>query len=83
MGSFSTGEIGDDSFSFGTSQIAGGVSNPMIFRGDIWRVSVLWQILKLGNNIIDDGLIYIYRSDLFKLCMKDRFCMILAGLMCC
>ena len=62
MGSFSTGEIGDDSFSFGTFQITGGVSNPMIFRGDIWRVSrVLWQILKLGNNIIDDGLIYIHK----------------------
>ena len=39
LGSYSTGEIGDDGFSFGSSQIASGVSNPMIFRGDIWRVS--------------------------------------------
>jgi hypothetical protein len=37
LGSYSTGEIGDDGFSFGSSQIASGVSNPMIFRGDIWR----------------------------------------------
>ena len=39
LGSYETGEIGEDGFSFGSTQIDSGVSNPMIFRGDIWRVS--------------------------------------------
>ena len=41
LGSYSTGEIGDDAFSFGSSQIDSGVSNPMTFRGDVWRVSLV------------------------------------------
>ena len=44
LGSYSTGKIGDDAFTFGSSSIASGVPNPMIFRGSIWEVS------KIPNN---------------------------------
>lgn len=40
LGSYSTGEIGDDSFSFGSSSIASGVPNPMSFTGSVWPVSI-------------------------------------------
>ena len=36
LGSYSTGEIGDDSFSFGATAIASG---PMTFTGSVWQVS--------------------------------------------
>ena len=38
-GSYSTGEVGDDSFNFDSSSIANGVSNPMVFTGSVWPVS--------------------------------------------
>ena len=37
LGSYCTGEIGDDSFTFSTP-ISNGVPNPMIFSGNIWPV---------------------------------------------
>ena len=40
LGRYSTGEIGDDSFTFG-SPIASGVPNPMTFTGSVWPVSIL------------------------------------------
>lgn len=40
LGSYSTGEIGDDSFNFGGSSIASGVPNPMPFSGSVWPVSI-------------------------------------------
>ena len=40
LGSYSTGEIGDDSFNFGATQIASGVPNPMPFTGSVWPVSL-------------------------------------------
>ena len=43
LGSFSTGEIGDDSFTF-SSPIAAGVPNPMTFTGSVWPVSKLVHI---------------------------------------
>ena len=47
LGSYSTGEIGNDGFSFGSSQIDKEVSNPMTFEGNIWGVSIynLIQVL--------------------------------------
>ena len=39
LGSYSTGEIGDDSFNFGSTRIANGVPNPMPFTGSVWPVS--------------------------------------------
>jgi hypothetical protein len=38
LGRYSTGEIGDDSFTF-SSPIASGVPNPMTFSGSVWPVS--------------------------------------------
>ena len=38
LGRYSTGDIGDDSFSFRTP-IASGVPNPMTFTGSVWPVS--------------------------------------------
>ena len=38
LGAYSTGDIGDDGFSFGSSQIDNNVPNPMLFRGDVWQV---------------------------------------------
>ena len=38
LGSYSTGEIGGDSFTF-SSPIASGVPNPMTFTGSVWPVS--------------------------------------------
>ena len=38
LGRYSTGDIGDDSFSFSTP-IASGVPNPMTFTGSVWPVS--------------------------------------------
>ena len=40
LGSYSTGEIGGDSFNFGSTSIASGVANPMVFTGSVWPVSV-------------------------------------------
>ena len=43
LGSFTTGEVGDDNFSFGTHQIDDGVPNPMIFPHNddhTWEVSI-------------------------------------------
>lgn len=39
LGSHVTGEIGDDSFNFGSTRIASGVPNPMTFQGSVWPVS--------------------------------------------
>ena len=39
-GYFTTGEVGDDFFSFGTYQIYDMVPNPMVFDGTIWEVRV-------------------------------------------
>ena len=39
LGSYSTGDIGGDSFRFGTTRIASGVPNPMTFRGSGWPVT--------------------------------------------
>ena len=44
LGSYSTGEIGDDSFSFGSTSVASGVPNPMVFTGSVWRVSIKLDI---------------------------------------
>ena len=38
LGRYSTGEIGDDSFTF-SSPITNGVPNPMTFSGSVWPVS--------------------------------------------
>lgn len=38
LGSYSTGEIGDDSFNFGNPTLARGVPNPMVFTGSVWPV---------------------------------------------
>ena len=46
LGSYSTGEIGDDSFNFGSTSIANGVPNPMTFTGSVWRVSQLGIFVK-------------------------------------
>ena len=39
LGRYSTGEIGDDDFTF-SSPIASGVPNPMTFTGSVWPVSM-------------------------------------------
>ena len=39
LGSYKTGDIGDDSFSFGSSSIDSGVPNPLVFTGNVWPVS--------------------------------------------
>ena len=39
LGRYSTGDIGDDSFSFSTPNLASGVPNPMTFAGSVWPVS--------------------------------------------
>ena len=38
LGRYSTGEIGDDSFTF-RIPIASGVPNPMTFTGSVWPIS--------------------------------------------
>ena len=38
LGAYSTGVIGDDSFSFGWPQFDDDVPNPMTFSGDMWQV---------------------------------------------
>ena len=39
LGSYSTGNIGDDDFNFATPDIADGVPNPLLFYGAIYPVS--------------------------------------------
>lgn len=41
LGRYRTGDIGDDSFTFSTPNLASGVPNPMTFSGSVWPVSVL------------------------------------------
>ena len=38
LGAYSTGFIGEDSFSFGWPLIDDDVPNPMTFSGDVWQV---------------------------------------------
>ena len=38
LGYYSTGEIGDNNFTFGSESIARGVPNPMTFTGTVWPV---------------------------------------------
>ena len=40
LGRYETGEIGDDSFTFSTPNLASGVPNPMTFTGSVWPVSI-------------------------------------------
>ena len=44
LGRYSTGEIGDDSFTF-SSPIVNGVPNPMTFSGSVWPVSKVGMLL--------------------------------------
>ena len=44
LGIHSTGEVGDDSFSFGSTRIASGVTNPMRFTGSRWPVSAMFVL---------------------------------------
>ena len=39
LGRYTTREVGDDDFSFGSTSIASGVPNPMTFTGSVWPVS--------------------------------------------
>ena len=50
LGSYTTGEVGDDSFNFGTSRIANGVANPMPFSGSVWPVSGDSKGVQPGSN---------------------------------
>ena len=45
LGTYSTGEVGDDSFNFGSNSIYSGVSNPMLFQGSVWPVSLSCTII--------------------------------------
>ena len=38
LGRYTTGEVGDDDFNFGSSSIASGVPNPLVFTGSVWPV---------------------------------------------
>ena len=44
LGIYSTGMVGDDSFSFNSSHIASGVTNPMRFTGSQWPVSAMFVL---------------------------------------
>ena len=72
LGSYSTGEIGDDSFSFSSPEIDDDVPNPMIFNGDIWQVSSTPQIKNLTytcRKYYKRSQLYIYAEILHYPCM--------------
>ena len=46
LGRYTTGEVGDDDFSFGSTSIASGVPNPMTFTGSVWPVSMHVHVVK-------------------------------------
>ena len=50
LGRYITGEIGDDSFTFSTPNLASGVPNPMTFAGSVWPVSCNYYHPILGVN---------------------------------
>ena len=54
LGRYSTGEIGDDDFTF-SSPIASGVPNPMTFNGSVWPVSWYHTIIIILFIIVHDS----------------------------
>ena len=65
LGRYSTGHIGDDSFSFSTPNLASGVPNPMTFTGSVWPVSKqkdfhTWKaIIYIVSLVIQDAILNV------------------------